>query len=213
VKAVVPWRTILRRDLWYLSVMYFCYGWVLWLYLTCAHVSGRSALVHAVADRHRHLPVAGGHREQRRGRLDLGQLSAHRAMGAAESAYPWQGFAVAAVALVPGVLADNVHRCSGWWWRLRAGADGGGLVGDAWISAQLSGSVSGADEYVRQSGRGLLGRRDRYLAEYLGWTSAFMVSSALCWWRRCSPRGSTPRDRPSNVRSVRLAGPWLEPDN
>ena len=33
-KAPVPWRCILAsRDLWYLSAMYFCYGWVLWLYL------------------------------------------------------------------------------------------------------------------------------------------------------------------------------------
>src|SRR5438105_3992606 len=31
----VPWGAILHsRDLWYLSVMYFCYGWVLWMYLT-----------------------------------------------------------------------------------------------------------------------------------------------------------------------------------
>src|SRR5436190_10090715 len=30
----VPWARILRsRDLWYLSAMYFCYGWVLWMYL------------------------------------------------------------------------------------------------------------------------------------------------------------------------------------
>ena len=33
-KGSVPWRRILRsRDLWFLSAMYFCYGWVLWLYL------------------------------------------------------------------------------------------------------------------------------------------------------------------------------------
>ena len=30
----MPWGLILRsRDLWYLSTIYFCYGWVLWLYL------------------------------------------------------------------------------------------------------------------------------------------------------------------------------------
>ena len=32
--AAVPWRRILRsRDLWFLSCMYFCYGWVVWMYL------------------------------------------------------------------------------------------------------------------------------------------------------------------------------------
>ena len=30
----VPWRRILRsRDLLFLSLMYFCYGWVFWMYL------------------------------------------------------------------------------------------------------------------------------------------------------------------------------------
>ncbi|MEO8129751.1 MAG: MFS transporter, partial [Bryobacteraceae bacterium] len=34
-KVSVPWRQILgSRDLWFLSSMYFCYGWVLWLYLS-----------------------------------------------------------------------------------------------------------------------------------------------------------------------------------
>src|SRR5882724_6182275 len=33
-RGAVPWRRILRsRDLWYLSTMYFCYGWVFWMYL------------------------------------------------------------------------------------------------------------------------------------------------------------------------------------
>src|SRR5690606_34742355 len=33
-KKVVPWGRILRsRDLWFLSALYFCYGWVLWMYL------------------------------------------------------------------------------------------------------------------------------------------------------------------------------------
>src|SRR5262249_37394960 len=32
--AGAPWGRILRsRDLWFLSTMYFCYGWVLWMYL------------------------------------------------------------------------------------------------------------------------------------------------------------------------------------
>jgi MFS family permease len=32
--VVVPWRRILRnRNVWFLSSMYFCYGWVLWMYL------------------------------------------------------------------------------------------------------------------------------------------------------------------------------------
>ena len=30
----VPWRRVLHsRDIWFLSLMYFCYGWVLWLYM------------------------------------------------------------------------------------------------------------------------------------------------------------------------------------
>ena len=34
-KRSVPWRLILHSpDLWYLSILYFCYGWVLWMYLT-----------------------------------------------------------------------------------------------------------------------------------------------------------------------------------
>jgi sugar phosphate permease len=34
-RAAVPWRRILRsRNLLFLSLMYFCYGWVFWLYLT-----------------------------------------------------------------------------------------------------------------------------------------------------------------------------------
>src|SRR5262249_40633079 len=34
-KRVVPWSRIVRsRDLWLLSSLYFCYGWVLWMYMT-----------------------------------------------------------------------------------------------------------------------------------------------------------------------------------
>src|SRR5262249_23481976 len=108
---VVPWRRILRaRNVWFLSAMYFCYGWVLWMYLfwlptylieargftklklgfAAAAPLLAATLTNVIggwsSDR-----LAQGLGGLRRGRLLVSML----------------GFAVAGASLVPGVLAAS----------------------------------------------------------------------------------------------------------
>src|SRR5579863_1836575 len=111
IAGQVPWKAILtHRGVWNLCALYFCYGWSLWMYLTwfptylteARHLSAATMGIAAS------IPllgatvsnVAGGRLSDllalrwnnlRRGRLCVSVT----------------GFAIASVALIPGVLADN----------------------------------------------------------------------------------------------------------
>ena len=186
-KAVVPWRVILRsRDLWYLSVMYFCYGWVLWMYLTWLptyFIEARSftQLRVGIATS---LPLlaatftnaAGGWasdtlsrrwNDRRRGRIFVSII----------------GFCVAAVALVPGVLAQNANTALIWLVIALTGLEF--TVAVSWaicldIGGNFSGSVSGVMNTFGNLGGAVSAVAIGYIATYLGWTYPFIVSSALC---------------------------------
>jgi MFS family permease len=186
VKRTVPWHRILRsRDLWYLSATYFCYGWVLWMYLTWfptylreeRHFSqagtGLASLPLLAATV---TNVAGGllsdrfvHRwnDLRRGRLAVSIC----------------GFAIAGIALLPGVLAGSAIAALACLTIALAGLEL--TVSVSWamcidIGGDFSGSVSSVMNTWGQIGGAGSAIAVGYLATLMGWTSPFLLASALC---------------------------------
>jgi MFS family permease len=185
-KRSVPWRRILRsRDLWYLSVVYFCYGWVIWLYLAWFPTYLRearhfSALKSGLAS----IPllaatitnVAGGllsdklaakFRDLRRGRLTVSIC----------------GFTVAALGLLPGVLANSPVTALACLTIALGGLEL--TVAVSWaicldIGGDYSGSVSSVMNTLGNLGGAISAVMVGYLATLLGWTSPFLLASFLC---------------------------------
>jgi MFS family permease len=185
-RPAVPWGLILRsRDLWYLSTIYFCYGWVLWLYLAWFPTYLREArhftrLGMGLAS----LPllaatvtnVAGGllsdrlaHQwnDLRRGRLMVSIC----------------GFAIAGIALLPGVLAAGAIAAMICLTIALAGLEL--TVSVSWaicidIGGDFSGSVSSVMNTWGNVGGAVSAVMVGYLATLFGWTSPFLLASALC---------------------------------
>jgi MFS family permease len=185
-RPAVPWGPILRsRDLWYLSTIYFCYGWVLWLYLAWFPSYLREA---------RHFTRLG------MGLASLPLLAATvtNVMGGLLSdrlAHRWNdlrrgrlivsigGFAIAGIALLPGVLAASPIAAMICLTIALAGLEL--TVSVSWaisidIGGDFSGSVSSVMNTWGNVGGAVSAVMVGYLATLLGWTSPFLVASALC---------------------------------
>jgi sugar phosphate permease len=187
VKTAVPWRTILRSaDLWYLSVMYFCYGWVLWMYLTWlpTYLAEARSFTLMRAGIATSLPLLAATATNAFGGWISDRLSAYwgdRRRGRVRVSMV--GFTVAAVALVPGVLAHEANTALMWLVLALAGLEL--TVAVSWaicldIGGNFSGSVSGVMNTFGNLGGAFSAVVVGYLATYLGWTYPFIVSSALC---------------------------------
>jgi sugar phosphate permease len=186
-KKAVPWRVILHsRDLWCLSVMYFCYGWVLWMYLTWlptyfAEARSFTQLRVGVATS---LPLLAATATNAAGGWISDKLSAYwddRRRG--RMRVSMVGFSIAAVALIPGVLAHDANTALFWLVLALAGLEL--TVAVSWaicldIGGNFSGSVSGVMNTLGNIGGAVSAVAVGYLATYLGWTYPFIVSSALC---------------------------------
>ncbi len=186
-KLMVPWRRILRsRNLWFLSSMYFCYGWVLWMYLFwlptyLVEARGFNQLKMGLAAS---LPLLaatvtnalGGwisdhlahrFRDLRRGRLIVSMI----------------GFALAGISLIPGVLAKDPS--TGLLCLTLALAGLELTVAVSWaicldIGGDYSGSVSSVMNTLGNIGGAISSVAIGYLATHLGWNWPFLVASAMC---------------------------------
>ena len=185
--ARVPWRQIVRsRDLWFLSGMYFCYGWVVWMYLfwfptylvEARHFGqikmGLGASLPLLAATVTN--VAGGWisdkltcrwSDLRRGRLAVSVI----------------GFGIAAVGLIPGVLVKDA--LTGLLCLTFALAGLELTVAVSWaisldIGGDYSGSVSGVMNTLGNLGGALSSVVIGYLATKMGWNWPFLVGSAMC---------------------------------
>ncbi len=184
---VVPWFRILRsRNLWMLSSMYFCYGWVLWMYLFWlpTYLIEARHFTSLKTDWGSSLPllaatvtnVLGGwasdrlaHRwdDLRRGRIFVSMF----------------GFAVAGASLIPGVLAADA--ATGLFCLSLALAGLEFTVAVSWaicldIGGDFSGSVSAVMNTLGNLGGALSSVAIGYLATHLGWNWPFLVASAMC---------------------------------
>ena len=185
-KRAVPWGRI-RRDsnLRQLSIVYFCYGFVIWLYLAwfptylreARHFSGLKAglaslpLFVATATN-----IAGGLLSDRFaskwGDLRRGRIIVSRA-----------GFLIAAVALLPGVLASHEMAALCCFTIALAGLEL--TVAVSWaicidIGGVFSGSVSSVMNTWGNLGGAISAVGVGYIATHLGWSSPFILASLLC---------------------------------
>lgn len=183
----VPWRIILRSpDLWYLSVMYFCYGWVLWMFLfwfptyliearQFSQVKmGIGAMIPLLAATVTN--VAGGWisdkltrrwSDLRRGRLAVSVV----------------GFSLAGVGLIPGVLVESPAGAIACLSIALACLEL--TVAVSWaisldIGGDYSGSVSAVMNTLGNLGGALSAVVIGYLATHLGWNWPFLMASVMC---------------------------------
>jgi sugar phosphate permease len=186
-RAAVPWRRILRsRNLLCLSLMYFCYGWVFWMYVQwlptyLADVRHFAEFKMGIATS---LPMLaatvtnmlGGWLSDKLARA-WGDLRRGRVVVAA------CGFAIAGSAMLPGVLATNAAVGLACLTLAMAGLEL--TVPVAWalcleIAGDHSGSVTGAMNMTGNLGGTASSVVIGYLATIFGWTVPFVVCSVFC---------------------------------
>jgi MFS transporter, ACS family, glucarate transporter len=186
-KRAVPWRRILSsRDVWYLSTMYFCYGWVLWLYIQWlptylvehrnfsqikmglgASLPLLAATVSNVLGGWFSDTVALATGNLRRGRLLVALL----------------GFGIAGLVLIPAAAADSASTALACLTIALAALEL--TVAVSWAIAldlgrDFSGSVSGVMNTLGNLGGTLGAVSIGYISTLLGWTWVFGAASAMC---------------------------------
>src|SRR6476620_11628425 len=182
----VPWGSILRsRDLWYLSVLYFCYGWVLWMYLTWlpTYLIEARGFTQLKVGIFASLPLLAATVTTGVGGWLSDKLAELWGLRRGRIAVSMTGFLIAATALVPGVLATNANTAMMWLVIALAGLEM--TVAVSWaicidIGESCSGSVSGVMNTVGNLGGATSAVAVAYLATYYGWTATFIVASGFC---------------------------------
>jgi len=183
----VPWSKILRsRSLWSLSLMYFCYGWVLWMYLAwlptylvedrgftdirmglAASMPLLAATVTNALGGWFSDKIAHRSGDLRRGRLMVSIL----------------GFTIAGIGLIPGALATDSMTALACLSGALAGLEL--TVAVSWaicldIGGEFSGSVSSVMNTSGNLGGALSGVVVGYLAQWFNWTVPLLVAAGLC---------------------------------
>ncbi|MFQ5929895.1 MAG: MFS transporter [Acidobacteriota bacterium] len=183
----VPWSKILRsRNLWALSLMYFCYGWVLWIYLAWLPTylkdergftlikMGIAASIPLLAATATNM-LGGWFSDslvRRLGDLRRGRLSVSII-----------GFSIAGLGLIPGaVVADATTALVCLTFAL-AGLEL--TVAVSWaicldIGGEFSGSVSSVMNTLGNLGGFFSSIVVAYLATQFNWAVPFLVAAGLC---------------------------------
>lgn len=184
--VLVPWSRVVRsREVWAVSISYFCYGYVAWIFFSwfyryLAKVRGLDLKASAFYSMLPFLAMLvccllGGAMNDRltkwRGpRLGRCVLAAF-AMGIAGIFIAFgsqvQGVRLASVVLAGGAGALYLSQSS--FWSVTADIAGGS-----------AGSVSGFMNMGGQIGGALTGSLTPWIAVRYGWTASFLVAAALC---------------------------------
>jgi MFS transporter, ACS family, glucarate transporter len=184
--ALVPWRRVVRsREVWAITISYFCYGYVAWIFFSwfyryLAKVRGLNLKASAFYSMLPFLAMLaccllGGTLNDRltkwRGpRLGRCMLAAF-AMGLAAIFIAFgsqvQGVRLASVVLAGGAGALYLSQSS--FWSVTADIAGGS-----------AGSVSGFMNMGGQIGGALTGSLTPWIAVRYGWTASFLVAAGLC---------------------------------
>ena len=184
--ALVPWKRVVRsREVWAVTISYFCYGYVAWIFFSwfyryLAKVRGLNLKASAFYSMLPFLAMLaccllGGTLNDRltkwRGpRLGRCILAAY-AMGLAAIFIAFgsqvQGVRLASVVLAGGAGALYLSQSS--FWSVTADIAGGS-----------AGSVSGFMNMGGQIGGALTGSLTPWIAVRYGWTASFLVAAGLC---------------------------------
>jgi MFS transporter, ACS family, glucarate transporter len=184
--ALVPWKRVVRsREVWALTISYFCYGYVAWIFFSwfyryLAKVRGLDLKASAFYSMLPFLAMlvcclVGGTvndrltkwRGPRLGRCGLAAF----AMGVAGIFIAFgsqvQSVRLASVVLAGGAGALYLSQSSFW-----------SVTAD--IAGASAGSVSGFMNMGGQIGGALTGSLTPWIALHYGWTASFLVAAGLC---------------------------------
>jgi ACS family glucarate transporter-like MFS transporter len=185
-KALVPWKRVVRsREVWALSLSYFCYGYVAWIFFSWfyRYLSKVRGLDLKASGFYSMLPflamlvccLVGGiindrltkWRGPRLGRCFLAAFAMAVAGVFIAFGSQVQGARVASIVLAGGAGALYLAQSS--FWSVTADIAGGS-----------AGSVSGFMNMGGQIGGAVTGSLTPWIAARYGWTASFLVASALC---------------------------------
>jgi ACS family glucarate transporter-like MFS transporter len=185
-KALVPWTRVVRsREVWALSLSYFCYGYVAWIFFSWfyRYLSKVRGLDLKASGFYSMLPflamlvccLVGGiindrltkWRGPRLGRCFLAAFAMAVAGVFIAFGSQVQGARVASIVLAGGAGALYLAQSS--FWSVTADIAGGS-----------AGSVSGFMNMGGQIGGAVTGSLTPWIAARYGWTASFLVASALC---------------------------------
>lgn len=184
--ALVSWSTVLKsRDVMALTVSYFCYGYVAWIffswfYIYLATVRGLNLKASAFYAMLPFLAMAAGcplggaisDRLSRRHGRRLGRCGVAFVGIALAAAFLLIGSEVSSARLASVVLAGGagaLYLSQSSFWAVTADIAGGS-----------SGSVSGFMNMGAQFGGALTASLTPAIAGWFGWTASFLVAAALC---------------------------------
>lgn len=185
-KTLVPWERVVRsREVWALTVSYFCYGYVAWIFFSwfyryLAKVRGLDLKASAFYSMLPFLAmlvccVLGGTindrltkwRGPRLGRCFLAAFAMTVAGVFIAFGSQVQGARVASIVLAGGAGALYLSQSSFW-----------SVTAD--IAGASAGSVSGFMNMGGQIGGTVTGSLTPWIAARYGWTASFLVAAVLC---------------------------------
>jgi len=184
--ALVPWKRVAQsREVWAVTISYFCYGYVAWIFFSwfyryLAKVRGLDLKTSAFYSMLPFLAMLGGcllggtvndrltqWRGPRLGRCGLAAFSMAVAGGFIAFGSQVQGVRLASLVLAGGAGALYFSQSSFW-----------SLTAD--IAGASAGSVSGFMNMGGQIGGALTGSMTPWIAARYGWTASFLVAAGLC---------------------------------
>jgi len=183
----VPWRRMLHSpDLLCLSLAYFCYGWVFWIYLQWlpTYLSEVRHFDHVTMGLAASAPLIAATIMNMAGGLLSDRLARHWSdLRRGRVAVSVAGFGLAGTAIIPGVLANDAFVGLAFLTLAMAGLEL--TVAVSWaicldIAGNFSGSVTGVMNTLGNLGGAVSAVLTGYLATIFGWTVPFLVSSLLC---------------------------------
>lgn len=183
---LLSWVKVLRsRDVWAVTVSYFCYGYVAWIffswfYIYLARVRGLNLKASAL---YAMLPFIAMAVACPLGGIANDRLTKHRSRRLGRCGVAAFSIAVAAVFLAAGSQVSSARLAS----VVLAGGAGALYLSQSsfWsvtadIAGASSGSVSGFMNMGAQLGGAVTASLTPAIADRFGWTASFLVAAALC---------------------------------
>jgi sugar phosphate permease len=183
----VPWSAILKcRTIWYLSAMYFCYGYCLAVYLDWFPTYLKESRGFNLKEMgfYAALPLAAGVIGDLAGGW-LSDLWLKRTGNIAQArrVIGFTGFTLAAAAIVPAALTESP--LTSVWFSCLAFFGLELTVGVSWavpldIGGDYAGSVSAVMNTLGNIGGAISPAVLGYLVLHIGWKEPFLVASVMC---------------------------------
>jgi sugar phosphate permease len=183
----VPWRSLLRSpSLWTLSLMYFCYGYTIDIYLDWfpKYLNDHRGFNLTQMGYYASLPLLAGAAGDLLGGTFSDRLARHiGSLRIARRAVALVGFVIAAIFILPATF--TVHSVESVWYSCLAVFGLELTVGVAWaipidIGGDYAGSIASVMNTFGNLGSAASPVLLAYLVKIYGWNLPFLVCSVLC---------------------------------